>query len=420
MIHRNVTADTLGFVRAWVFGLWLIIIAIDPYYLLGEFPRSTLEPIGMLRLLPYSAWSSVINETTLIIHKALTLALVAAAMLGLRPYHVIALAASVLLAFHQTLIRFMGFFNHSELFLLYCAVILAIFPAADGFAWGRWRSRPDNPKPIYAATLLLMASLGTMAYVNISAFRLAFATPEIFIRPTMDVWLARHVRFNTLWGYEIGIWCLNHPPVMAVIRIGYFVTTIFEVLSPLCLFWRRFRYLWFIVIVPFHFSTWFLMGIFFWHNLLLMPVLLVDIGSFFTAKPVAGGKPPVIFFDGVCGLCNRFVDWVIARDTLRIFRYATLQGATAAEAGVVDTSSAPTGWTIVLKDEDGTWSRSDAVLRIIARIGWLYGFAEILQFCPRSIRDAVYKLVARYRYRIFGKKEACRLPSQSEYELFLE
>ncbi len=420
MIHENTTAHTLGFVRVWVYGLWFIIIAIDPYYQLAEFPISVLDPVGMFKLVPGSAWSSVINQPSLIIHKALTLALVGAAMLGLRPYRAFALGAAFLLVSHQTLIRFMGFFGHSELFLLYCAVVLAVFPAADGFAWGRWRRQPDSPKPIYAAAMLLMATLGAMAYVNISAFRLAFATPEVFIKPSMGVWFARHVRFSVYWGYDVGLWLLNHWQAMVVIHIGYFVTTLFEFMSPLCLFSRRFRYVWFVVMVPFHFSTGLLMNIFFWHNLLLLPVLFVDIGSFFVVKPATGGKRPVIYFDGVCGLCNYFVDWVMARDTTRIFRYATLQGTAAAEAGVADASPDAAGWTIVLTDEDGTWRRSDAVLRIISRLGWLYGFAEVLRFVPRVIRDSVYRVVARLRYRVFGKREACRLPTPDERDLFLD
>ena len=52
MIHQRATAQTLGLVRFWVFGIWLVLIAIDPFYLMAEFPRSVLKPIGLLRLVP--------------------------------------------------------------------------------------------------------------------------------------------------------------------------------------------------------------------------------------------------------------------------------------------------------------------------------------------------------------------------------
>jgi predicted DCC family thiol-disulfide oxidoreductase YuxK len=130
------------------------------------------------------------------------------------------------------------------------------------------------------------------------------------------------------------------------------------------------------------------------------------------------GEAPIIFFDGVCGLCNRFIDFVISRDRAAVFRFAPLQGETARErlpeADVRDIN------TMVLWEEQGVFRKSTAAARILIRLGgiWrLLGFA--VRLMPRPLRDFGYSLVARYRYAIFGKKETCRMPTPAERGRFL-
>ena len=127
---------------------------------------------------------------------------------------------------------------------------------------------------------------------------------------------------------------------------------------------------------------------------------------------------PIVFFDGVCGMCNRFVDFVLPRDRERVFLFAPLQGTTAqARLTAADVQQVS---TIVLIDEGGTHRRSKAVVRILCRLGlgWkITGF--LLAMIPRPLRDLGYRLVARYRYSFFGKKETCRIPTPEERERFL-
>jgi len=128
--------------------------------------------------------------------------------------------------------------------------------------------------------------------------------------------------------------------------------------------------------------------------------------------------PSVIYFDGYCGLCNGFVDFVLARDRARRFRFAPLQGTTArarfGDPGDVD----PT--TILLEEEGTVFERSTAALRIITAIGGIWRFAGLLRLVPRFIRDAVYDWIARNRYGWFGKRDSCRLPSPEERAVFLD
>ncbi|WP_462136990.1 thiol-disulfide oxidoreductase DCC family protein [Candidatus Mycalebacterium sp.] len=133
-------------------------------------------------------------------------------------------------------------------------------------------------------------------------------------------------------------------------------------------------------------------------------------------KPLPYGNP-VIFFDGVCGLCNRFVRFVLKRDTRKIFFFSTLQGQTAAK-----TFSAPPDfheWSIVYMDEEGVHRFSGAVIKILTRMGGGWRFVRAFEYVPAFIRDFIYGYVARRRYAWFGKFDSCVLPSAENSDRFL-
>jgi predicted DCC family thiol-disulfide oxidoreductase YuxK len=148
--------------------------------------------------------------------------------------------------------------------------------------------------------------------------------------------------------------------------------------------------------------------------------------SAMSARPKSGGakiesgtgEGPVLFFDGVCGLCNRFIDFAIRRDRAVVFRFAPLQGETAREqlpeADVREVN------TMVLRDEQGVFRKSTAAVRVLIRLGGVWRIlGAALWLVPRPLRDAGYSVVARYRYAIFGKKETCRMPTPAERARFL-
>ena len=136
------------------------------------------------------------------------------------------------------------------------------------------------------------------------------------------------------------------------------------------------------------------------------------------STPALTGVNPIIFFDGVCGMCNAFVDFTIPLDRAGIFRFAPLQGETARQRlGADDVQSRA---SIVLLDEVGAHRRSTAVVRILQRLGGAWKvLGTLLWLVPWPLRDLGYKLVAAMRYRVFGKKDACRLPTPDESARFL-
>jgi predicted DCC family thiol-disulfide oxidoreductase YuxK len=133
----------------------------------------------------------------------------------------------------------------------------------------------------------------------------------------------------------------------------------------------------------------------------------------------AAGTPPIVFFDGVCGLCNRFVDLLLRADRRGVLRFAPLQGETARRM-LPPLEGEPSAWTVVFLDERGVQVRSDAVLAIAARLGGAMGLLAWLRVVPRGLRDRTYRFVARHRYRWFGQREGCRVPSAADRERFLD
>jgi len=126
----------------------------------------------------------------------------------------------------------------------------------------------------------------------------------------------------------------------------------------------------------------------------------------------------IIFVDGHCNLCNWFADFVISRDVNRKFKFASLQGETSKE--ILDQNMVENTDSILLYTAGSIEQESDAISKILRGMpdGWPIIGVFILPF-PRIVRDNVYKFVARNRYRVFGKSESCRVPTEEELGLFL-
>lgn len=143
------------------------------------------------------------------------------------------------------------------------------------------------------------------------------------------------------------------------------------------------------------------------------------------AKSEADRPTNVVFFDGVCGLCNRFVDFVLSRDRRGAIRFAPLQGETAKRVVSaqwrVPTSVPPSFPTIVWLDSEGKEHvRSSAVAGVLEQLGGIWPLVGyMLWLIPRPLRDLEYRIVAANRYWFFGKRETCRLPTPAERDRFL-
>ena len=128
-----------------------------------------------------------------------------------------------------------------------------------------------------------------------------------------------------------------------------------------------------------------------------------------------------ILFDGVCNLCNGFVQFVIERDPAAQFQFAALQSAAGQQLLAAHGLPAPTTPdSVVLLEQGRARTQSDAALGVLRRLGGGWGLAAAaVQVLPRAVRDAAYRLVARNRYRWFGRQDSCWLPTPELKARFL-
>jgi len=128
---------------------------------------------------------------------------------------------------------------------------------------------------------------------------------------------------------------------------------------------------------------------------------------------------PVIFFDGVCNLCNGAVQFVIRHDRCARFRFASLQQPAwqkvAASFGISNDMH-----SFVLWEDGKLFMRSTAALRVARRLdgGWKALYA--LMIVPRFLRDGVYDFIAKHRYTWFGKRDSCMIPNDSLRSRFID
>ncbi|MBI1311828.1 DUF393 domain-containing protein [bacterium] len=128
---------------------------------------------------------------------------------------------------------------------------------------------------------------------------------------------------------------------------------------------------------------------------------------------------PILFFDGVCGLCNRVVDFVLRNDCRGVVRFAPLQGTTAQQR-LADRDRERLD-TIVFIEGDRITRRSTAVVRLLRHLGGGWSIvAWLLWLIPWPLREVGYRVVSRLRYCLFGRKETCRMPSPEERSRFLD
>src|SRR5690606_5796588 len=128
----------------------------------------------------------------------------------------------------------------------------------------------------------------------------------------------------------------------------------------------------------------------------------------------------VIFFDGVCNLCNRSVQFVIKRDRAKKFRFASLQGKSAAFVLKELNISPADSDSFILLENDKVYTRSTAALRVLRELGGLWKLFYVFIIVPPFIRDGVYNFIARKRYKWFGKREECMIPTPELKERFLD
>ena len=127
----------------------------------------------------------------------------------------------------------------------------------------------------------------------------------------------------------------------------------------------------------------------------------------------------IVLFDGVCNFCNSSVNFIIENDSNKQFKFAPLQSEVAEELIKKYGIDKEETDSVVLIEAGSTYTYSTAALRIAKKIGGAYALLYGFIIVPKFIRDPCYKLFAKYRYKLFGKKDACMIPTPETRERFL-
>jgi predicted DCC family thiol-disulfide oxidoreductase YuxK len=131
----------------------------------------------------------------------------------------------------------------------------------------------------------------------------------------------------------------------------------------------------------------------------------------------------IVLFDGVCNFCNSTVNFIIEHDKAGYFKFAPLQsdaGVSIADEHGLGTRMDDIPDSVILVEDGRAFTHSTAALRIASHLGSPLSWLSVLKVVPAPIRDWAYKLFANYRYRLFGKKDQCMIPTPKVKERFLD
>lgn len=275
---RPVDARHLAIVRIAVFGTWLVILASTRLDLLAGLPRELVRPTGVALLLPIDLL--VGSPTLLTTIQILAILGCVACVLGVRPFTPIAVGTAILLFVCDGLMKSIGMFdNHTQWGPLLAALLLALSPAADAWSLPH-RGHPDGSTRVYAshdryaAPMVAMAAVVSLAYVMIGARRIVDGALTVLTDDSMLVWSVVRSLEDHSYPWDGSLVLLGNEWLLPGVAIGFVLVTAFEILTPLALRYAAFRTAWLCVMVPFHLSTLVVMRIFFWENLILLAVLL--------------------------------------------------------------------------------------------------------------------------------------------------
>lgn len=285
------TAVSLGFARFCIFTTWLVIVATSRMAELAELPSSLYAPAGLLRLFGRDFAESC-HPHALRAFQSVICVILGILALGIRPWRFLAwMGIAGLVLFESWMKSYSSFINHGQLGILYAAIALAVFPSADALVLFRFKSPAPVPQTVHASGMAFTALVCGLAYALVGVRRLAVG-PQVLWDGSLANWILSRTLEPLGYGFQWGMDVVRHPWLMAGVQLGFIVTTVFEILSPLTPFHDRLRRCWLAVMVPFHLLTLFTMNIFFWENLVLIAVYFTPLSYRLVPRWVGPREPP--------------------------------------------------------------------------------------------------------------------------------
>ena len=266
------SAFALGVVRAIVHGTFLISVLLTSFSALGSLPPTILRPTGVMKFLPWSFYNQLQTPSGMVMLKTVMVVSLLLSTAGLLT--VVSTKTSLLLViFYQGLLRSFGHFNHDEMLAVYCLAVLAFTPCGDAFSVDSRLAKTARPWFAYAYPILLMQLLLAWTYFSSALIKLRVAGLKYLSMDNLPALAIFHSLDNLHdTSFRLAFWL---PQVRIYLPFAVGLVLIWELLFPIAIFWRRARW-WILGLgILFHFSTMFLMNIFFPHQL-VMYLLFVD------------------------------------------------------------------------------------------------------------------------------------------------
>lgn len=428
-IYGNPTSA--GFVRVAVCLIWLVTALQFDYSVLASLPSSTYRPVGLIDWLGsgFGYWAT--SESVLVWGRWILAALALYVLLGLPKSRLVCVGLALGALWLQSAVRsFSPYVNHAEIAALLILIALPLLPAFSGMAVSPERNTRNN----WREAVLVPAVVIVATYLFVGAARVGTAGLEVFTDDTMLGWIsirqASPSDYPTKWFDWNSFVSLIRPYAGA----GFALMTVLEILSPGVLVHNLFRKAWLAAVFVLHVFAFLVLNVLFWENVLILLAVVWNVAAItspslprvrpdkadteaFSRIDKVEGAVAYVFFDGVCNLCNRTVDWLMRKDSHRALGFGSLQGEASREIGLADEEG--NLQSIVLVTERGLYTHSTAVLMSVSALGGVYGFARLLLLVPRPIRDLIYRFVAKRRFRLFGRRDSCRMPTPEEASRFV-
>ena len=268
------SAFALGVVRLIVHGTFLVSVLFTSFSALGSLPVTILRPTGAMKFVPWSFYDGLLTPSGMLIFQ---IALVVSLLFSAAGFltSISTKISFLLVLFYQGLLRSFGHFNHDEMLPVYYLAVLAFTPCGDDFSLDRLlrKRRSERPLFAYAYPILLMQLLMAWVYFSSALIKLRVAGLNYLSQDNLPV-LAIYHSLDNLHDTAFK-WAFWLPEVRAYLPYAVGLVLVWELLFPLAIFWRRWRW-WILGFgVVFHLATLFSMNIFFPHQL-AMYLIFVD------------------------------------------------------------------------------------------------------------------------------------------------
>ena len=129
---------------------------------------------------------------------------------------------------------------------------------------------------------------------------------------------------------------------------------------------------------------------------------------------------PLLLFDGICNLCNTSINYIIKRDKRQLFKFASLQSDAAKQVLLQFNEKKYSIDSIILIYNNSIYYKSSAILKLFSIMGGIYSLSAIGYIIPKKLRDKLYDYIATNRYKWFGKRESCMLPTTDLEQRFID